>query len=88
MNIQIAAATEEQSATVQETSRMVTQINDSAQQAAEGAERTASSSQDAIGQANGAAEVALRLARGESLDSPLIWVPFKLITPENRQQFE
>ena len=45
MNIQIAAATEEQSATVQETSRMVTQINDSAQQAAEGAERTASSSQ-------------------------------------------
>ncbi|NWD77706.1 substrate-binding domain-containing protein [Pseudomonas gingeri] len=44
--------------------------------------------QDAIGQANGAVEVALRLARGESLDSPLIWVPFKLITPENRQQFE
>jgi methyl-accepting chemotaxis protein len=46
MNIQIAAATEEQSSTVQETSRMVTQINDSAQQAAEGAERTASSSQE------------------------------------------
>lgn len=44
--------------------------------------------QDAIGQANGAVEVALRLARGESLDSPLIWVPFKLITPENRQEFE
>src|SRR5450830_1363162 len=36
----------------------------------------------------GAVEVALRLARGESLDSPLIWVPFKLITPENRQEFE
>ncbi|WP_191489132.1 substrate-binding domain-containing protein [Pseudomonas sp. FEN] len=44
--------------------------------------------QDAVGQANGAVEVALRLARGETLDSPLIWVPFKLITPENRQQFE
>lgn len=44
--------------------------------------------QDAIGQANGAVEVALRLARGENLDSPLIWVPFKLITPENRQEFE
>jgi len=44
--------------------------------------------QDAIGQANGAVEVALRLARGESLNSPLIWVPFKLITPENRQEFE
>ncbi|MGQ3820521.1 methyl-accepting chemotaxis protein [Pseudomonas alliivorans] len=46
MNIQIAAATEEQSATVQETSRMVTHINDSAQQAADGAEQSASSSQD------------------------------------------
>ncbi|RML75280.1 Methyl-accepting chemotaxis protein, partial [Pseudomonas syringae pv. maculicola] len=46
MNIQIAAATEEQSATVQETSRMVTHISDSAQQAADGAEQSASSSQD------------------------------------------
>ncbi|KPB20106.1 Methyl-accepting chemotaxis protein [Pseudomonas amygdali pv. sesami] len=46
MNIQIAAATEQQSATVQETSRMVTHINDSAQQAADGAEQSASSSQD------------------------------------------
>ncbi|ROL69099.1 rhizopine-binding protein [Pseudomonas chlororaphis] len=44
--------------------------------------------QDAVGQANGAVEVALRLARGETLDSPLHWVPFKLITPENRLQFE
>ncbi|MFS2159731.1 substrate-binding domain-containing protein [Pseudomonas sp. Pseusp122] len=43
--------------------------------------------QDAVGQANGAVEAALRLARGEVLDSPVIWVPFKLITPENRQQF-
>ncbi|MDU8620985.1 methyl-accepting chemotaxis protein [Pseudomonas syringae] len=46
MNIQIAAATEQQSATVQETSRMVTHINDSAQQAADGAEQSAISSQD------------------------------------------
>lgn len=46
MNIQIAAATEQQSATVQETSRMVTHINDSAQQAADGAEQSASSSQN------------------------------------------
>ena len=38
---QIAAATEEQSATVQETSRMVIQINDSAQQTADGAEQSA-----------------------------------------------
>ena len=45
MNIQIAAATEQQSATVQDTSRMVIQINDSAQQAADGAEQSASSSQ-------------------------------------------
>ena len=46
MNIQIAAATEQQSATVQETSRMVIQINDSAQQTADGAEQSASSSHD------------------------------------------
>lgn len=45
MNIQIAAATEQQSATVAETSRMVIQINDSAQQTAQGAEESASSSQ-------------------------------------------
>ncbi|MBT2339833.1 MULTISPECIES: substrate-binding domain-containing protein [Pseudomonas] len=44
--------------------------------------------QDAIGQANGSVDVALRLARGEKPDSQLLWVPFKLITPENRQQFE
>ena len=46
MNIQIAAATEEQSATVQETSRMVIQINDSAQQTANGAEQSAISSHE------------------------------------------
>lgn len=46
MNIQIAAATEEQSATVQETSRMVIQINDSAQQTADGAEQSAISSHE------------------------------------------
>ncbi len=46
MNIQIAAATEQQSATVQETSRMVIQINDSAQQTADGAEQSANSSHD------------------------------------------
>jgi len=44
--------------------------------------------QDAIGQANGAVDAALQMARGETLASPVIWVPFKLITPENRQQFE
>ncbi|WP_017528362.1 methyl-accepting chemotaxis protein [Pseudomonas fluorescens] len=46
MNIQIAAATEQQSATVQETSRMVIQINDSAQLTANGAEQSAVSSQE------------------------------------------
>ncbi|CZT29462.1 hypothetical protein PCPL58_3006 [Pseudomonas cerasi] len=44
--------------------------------------------QDALGQANGAVDAAMRMARGEPLASPVIWVPFKLITPENRQQFE
>ncbi|RMT84035.1 Periplasmic substrate-binding protein [Pseudomonas viridiflava] len=39
-------------------------------------------------QANGAVDAALSIARGETLASPVIWVPFKLITPENRQQFE
>ncbi|MFH7618075.1 hypothetical protein VSS93_33145, partial [Pseudomonas syringae pv. tagetis] len=43
--------------------------------------------EDAVGQANGAVDAALRMARGETLESPVIWVPFKLITRENRQQF-
>ena len=46
MNTQIAAATEEQSVTVQQTSRMMVQINDAALRAAEGAERAAYSSED------------------------------------------
>ena len=44
MNIQIATATEQQSSTVQETSRMMTFISDGAEQAAQGAERTADNS--------------------------------------------
>ncbi|WP_338513261.1 substrate-binding domain-containing protein [Pseudomonas poae] len=44
--------------------------------------------QDAAGQASGAVDTALRLVRGEVLESTVVWVPFKLITPENRQAFE
>jgi ribose transport system substrate-binding protein len=44
--------------------------------------------QDAAGQAGGAVDTALRLVRGEVLESAVVWVPFKLITPENRQAFE
>lgn len=44
--------------------------------------------QDAAGQARGAVDTALRLVRGEALESTVVWVPFKLITPENRQDFE
>lgn len=44
--------------------------------------------QDAAGQAAGAVDTALRLVRGEVLESAVVWVPFKLITPENRQTFE
>ncbi|UVH51844.1 substrate-binding domain-containing protein [Pseudomonas sp. CBS] len=44
--------------------------------------------QDALGQASGAVDTALRLARGEVLESSVVWVPFKLITPENRHEFE
>ncbi|WP_295515707.1 methyl-accepting chemotaxis protein [uncultured Pseudomonas sp.] len=44
MNVQIATATEEQSATVQETSRMMVHISNAATQVAQGAEDTARSS--------------------------------------------
>lgn len=48
---------------------------------------TVSVLQDAAGQANGAVEVALHMIRGERVE-PVNWVPFKLITPENRSQFQ
>ncbi|MBD8495667.1 substrate-binding domain-containing protein [Pseudomonas syringae] len=44
--------------------------------------------QDAAGQAKGAVDAALRLAQGQPLEASLIWVPFQLITPDNRHQFE
>lgn len=44
--------------------------------------------QDAAGQARQAVDAALRLARGQPLETSLIWVPFQLITPDNRHQFE
>lgn len=48
---------------------------------------TVSVLQDAAGQANGAVEVALHMIRGGRVE-PVNWVPFKLITPENRSQFQ
>ncbi|TWI57470.1 ribose transport system substrate-binding protein [Pseudomonas duriflava] len=48
---------------------------------------TVSVLQSAAGQASGAVDVAMRLIRREPVQA-LNWVPFKLITPENRYEFQ
>ena len=53
MNVQIATATEQQSATVQETNRMMVHISTAATQVAQGAEDTARSSDDLAQMAQG-----------------------------------
>ncbi len=42
--------------------------------------------QDAAGQGKGALDAALALAQGEKVDKA-VWVPFKLVTPENIGDF-
>jgi ABC-type sugar transport system substrate-binding protein len=42
--------------------------------------------QDARGQARGALDAAVKLSRGEKVDS-FVWIPFELVTPENYKQF-
>lgn len=42
--------------------------------------------QDAAGQGSGALDAALKLARGEPVDTK-VYVPFKLVTPENMAEF-
>src|SRR5690606_996893 len=42
--------------------------------------------QDAAGQGKGALDAALKLAKGEKVDTK-VYVPFQLVTPENMDQF-
>lgn len=43
--------------------------------------------QDAKGQANGAVEAAIKLAKKEKVEQN-VWVPYQLITPENVDSFQ
>jgi len=42
--------------------------------------------QNARGQARGALDAAMKLARGEKVDS-FVWIPFELVTRENYKGF-
>lgn len=44
--------------------------------------------QDAGGQARKSVDLALQLIRGEAVGGTEYWIPFQLITPENRSQFQ
>lgn len=42
--------------------------------------------QDAFGQGSGAVDAAIKLAKGEKVESK-VWIPFQLVTPENMDQY-
>ena len=42
--------------------------------------------QDAFGQGSGAVDAAIKLAKGEKIESK-VWIPFQLVTPENMDQY-
>ena len=42
--------------------------------------------QNARGQAKGAVDAAVKLSRGETVDS-FVWIPFELVTRENYKSF-
>jgi len=42
--------------------------------------------QNAAAQGSGAVDTALKLAKGESVES-MVWVPFELVTPANMEQY-
>jgi inositol transport system substrate-binding protein len=42
--------------------------------------------QDAIGQGGGAVEAAVKLAKGEKIDS-FVWIPFEPVTPQNYKEY-
>ncbi|MGK9065631.1 sugar ABC transporter substrate-binding protein [Stutzerimonas chloritidismutans] len=48
---------------------------------------TASVFQDARGQARGAIEAAIKMAKGEKVEQS-VWIPYELITPENVESFQ
>jgi ABC-type sugar transport system substrate-binding protein len=39
--------------------------------------------QNAAGQGRGAVDTALKLAKGDKIADPMVWVPFELVTPAN-----
>ena len=43
--------------------------------------------QDAKGQADGSIDTAVKMAKNEPVESA-VWVPFRLITPDNVDQFK
>jgi ABC-type sugar transport system substrate-binding protein len=42
--------------------------------------------QNAAAQGSGAVDTALKLAKGDSVES-MVWIPFELVTPANMQQY-
>jgi ribose transport system substrate-binding protein/inositol transport system substrate-binding protein len=42
--------------------------------------------QDAFGQGSGAVDAAIKLAKGEKVETK-VWIPFQLVTPDNMEQF-
>ena len=42
--------------------------------------------QNAVAQGTGAVDTAVKLAKGEKVD-PMVWVPFELVTPANKDQY-
>ena len=42
--------------------------------------------QDAAGQGGGAVDAAMKLAKGEKVETK-VWVPFELVTPANMDQY-
>ncbi len=42
--------------------------------------------QDAKGQGKGAVETAVKLTKGEKVES-FVWIPFELVTPENYKEY-
>ena len=42
--------------------------------------------QNAKGQGEGAVDTALKLAKGDKVDS-MVWVPFELVTPDNMDKY-
>jgi len=44
--------------------------------------------QDAVGQAEGAAKLAVQACNGDSIEDQVVWIPFILVTPDNYTQYK